>query len=231
MQDQRGLSAERARQEVLASCCQAVIRRADCWGGVGRDGGGGGLLRAPLQEPLESRAEHSVLMISVCCVRVCIYLYVMMVWFHCGTRPHFMCMRSLINTYSFGNHAETKRTTSWWNTTFLGSGEKFVVHDLCVCIFISINGCPLLRVCVQGVCLFTAVCVHLGWVNAEHKFRVWVTILGHMSCHFHLLHKNIPNVMISMTDIQSVNYVYIKERPKDMNLFVCLQPSTHPCLY
>ncbi len=44
--------------------------------GLGVVGGG---LRAPLQEPLESRAEHSVLMISVCCVRVCIYLYVMMV--------------------------------------------------------------------------------------------------------------------------------------------------------
>ncbi len=35
----------------------------------------------------------------------------------------------------------------------------------------SINGCPLL-------------CVHFGWVNAEHEFRVWVTILGHMSRHF-----------------------------------------------
>ncbi len=49
----------------------------------------------------------------------------------------------------------------------------------------SINGCPLLRVCVHGVCLFTAVCVHFGWVNAEHEFRVWVTILGRMSHHFH----------------------------------------------
>ncbi len=27
----------------------------------------------------------------------------------------------------------------------------------------SINGCPLLRVCVHGVCVFTAVCVHFGW--------------------------------------------------------------------
>ncbi len=38
-------------------------------------------------------------------------------------------------------------------------------------------GCPLLRVCVHGVC----VCA-LG-LNAEHKFRVWVTILGHASLH------------------------------------------------
>ncbi len=34
------------------------------------------------------------------------------------------------------------------------------------------------------MCVFTAVCVHLGWVNAEHEFRVWVTILGRMSRHF-----------------------------------------------
>ncbi len=45
-------------------------------------------------------------------------------------------------------------------------------------------GCPLLRVCVHGVCVFTAVCVHLDGLNAEHKFQIWVTILGHTSCHF-----------------------------------------------
>ncbi len=28
-------------------------------------------------------------------------------------------------------------------------------------------------------CMFTTVCVHLDGLNAEHKFRVWVTILGH----------------------------------------------------
>ncbi len=41
-------------------------------------------------------------------------------------------------------------------------------------------GCPLLRVCVHSVC----VCVHMDGLNAEHKFRVWVTILGHTSLHF-----------------------------------------------
>ncbi len=51
----------------------------------------------------------------------------------------------------------------------------------------SINGCPLLRVCVHGACvsvcsLLTAVCGHLDGLNAEHKFWVWVTILGHTSC-------------------------------------------------
>ncbi len=39
-------------------------------------------------------------------------------------------------------------------------------------------------VCSWCVCVFTAVCVHLDGLNAEHKFRVWVTILGHMSLHF-----------------------------------------------
>ncbi len=32
-------------------------------------------------------------------------------------------------------------------------------------------GCPLLRVCVHGVCVFT-VCVYLDGLNAEHKFQV-----------------------------------------------------------
>ncbi len=40
-------------------------------------------------------------------------------------------------------------------------------------------GCPLLWVCVHGVCvcgsLLIAVCVHLDGLNAEHTFRVWVT--------------------------------------------------------
>ncbi len=50
----------------------------------------------------------------------------------------------------------------------------------------SINGCPLLRVCVHGVCVCSLLCVcNLDGINAEHKFRVWVTILGRMSRHFH----------------------------------------------
>ncbi len=40
-------------------------------------------------------------------------------------------------------------------------------------------GCPLLRVCVHSVY------VHLDGLNAEHKFRVWVTKSGHTSLHFH----------------------------------------------
>ncbi len=46
----------------------------------------------------------------------------------------------------------------------------------------SINGSPLLRVRV-----FTAVCVHFGWVNAEHEFREWVTILACMSLSLYIL--------------------------------------------
>ncbi len=37
-------------------------------------------------------------------------------------------------------------------------------------------------------CVFTAVCVHLDGLNAENKFRVWVTILGHTH-HFPLYQK------------------------------------------
>ncbi len=39
--------------------------------------------------------------------------------------------------------------------------------------------------CVFTVCVFTAVFVRLYGLNAEHKFWVWVTILGHTSLHFH----------------------------------------------
>ncbi len=67
---------------------------------------------------------------------------------------------------------------------------------------------PLCWVCVHGVycvcvcvcvcvCMFTAVCVHFGWVIAEHKFRVWVTILGLMSRHFHLMYLNLIKCIFS----------------------------------
>ncbi len=39
----------------------------------------------------------------------------------------------------------------------------------------SIDGCPLLWVCVHGVCMFPAVCVHLGWV----KCRARIQSMGH----------------------------------------------------
>ncbi len=43
------------------------------------------------------------------------------------------------------------------------------------------HGCPLLRVCVH-----CCVCVHLDGLNAEDKFRVWVTILGHTPLPFNV---------------------------------------------
>ncbi len=42
------------------------------------------------------------------------------------------------------------------------------------------------RVCVHGVCVFTVCVCTLDGLKAEHKFRVWVTILDHMSRHFHI---------------------------------------------
>ncbi len=48
----------------------------------------------------------------------------------------------------------------------------------------SMNGCPLLQgVFTVCVCVCVCVCVHLDGLNAEHTFRVWVTILGRMSSH------------------------------------------------
>ncbi len=43
-------------------------------------------------------------------------------------------------------------------------------------------------VCSRCVCVFTAVCVHFGLVNADHEFWVWVTLLrcmslSHVGCH------------------------------------------------
>ncbi len=41
-------------------------------------------------------------------------------------------------------------------------------------------------VCSQCVCsLLTAVCVHLDGLNAEHQFRVWVTILDNTSHYYY----------------------------------------------
>ncbi len=46
-------------------------------------------------------------------------------------------------------------------------------------------GCPLLQVCSLCVCVHYFVCVHMDWLNAEHTFQVWVSILGHTSLLFH----------------------------------------------
>ncbi len=43
---------------------------------------------------------------------------------------------------------------------------------MCVCVCVSVYVCECVCVCV---CVST-----LDGLNAEHKFRVWVTILGHI---------------------------------------------------
>ncbi len=35
------------------------------------------------------------------------------------------------------------------------------------------------------VCVCVRACAHLNGLNAEHKFRIWVTTLGITSLHFH----------------------------------------------
>ncbi len=55
----------------------------------------------------------------------------------------------------------------------------------------------------RKVCVHCCVCA-LGWVNAEHKFWVWVTILGCMSLHFHSLfwlNPNFPFTFIQRMDL------------------------------
>ncbi len=50
-------------------------------------------------------------------------------------------------------------------------------HGVCVCVCV----CSLLRVRFHGLCVCVCVCVHVDGLNAEHKFRVWVTIHGRLS--------------------------------------------------
>ncbi len=47
-------------------------------------------------------------------------------------------------------------------------------------------GCPLLQVCVHGVCVFTAVCVHFGWVKCRYKYRSPYLAVCHVTCHYAL---------------------------------------------
>ncbi len=82
-------------------------------------------------------------------------------------------------------------------STFNTTTEVPLSTEVCVCVcahcsrcVFTVCVCALLCVCVHCcVCVFTAVCVcsllcvcvHLDGLNAEHEFRVWVTILGRMS--------------------------------------------------
>ncbi len=56
-----------------------------------------------------------------------------------------------------------------------------VCVSLCVCVCVDVCVCLCVCVCV---CVCVSVCEQLDGLNAEHKFRVWVTISGHTSLHF-----------------------------------------------
>ncbi len=63
----------------------------------------------------------------------------------------------------------------------------------------SINGCLLLRVCVHGVCVcvFTAVCVHLGWVKCRALIpsmgnHTWPHVTSLSLFHFHFQWESSP---------------------------------------
>ncbi len=43
------------------------------------------------------------------------------------------------------------------------------------------TGCPLLRVCVHGLCVFTAVCVHFGWVKCRAQIPSTFKLLQRIS--------------------------------------------------
>ncbi len=42
--------------------------------------------------------------------------------------------------------------------------------SLCVCVCVCVSVCVCVCVCARA---------HLYGLNVEHKFRIWVTILGH----------------------------------------------------
>ncbi len=99
----------------------------------------------------------------------------------------------------------------------------------------SINGCPLLWVCVHSVCVCVCVC-SLLWVctldglNAEHEFRVWVTILATHHFRFHCsVHTQISNLLewkvhySFLFNSRKVQVVTIKFRVTipDTGMFLC----------
>ncbi len=66
----------------------------------------------------------------------------------------------------------------------------------------SINGCPQLQVCVHGVCVFTAVCVHFGWV----KCRAQIPSMGHHTW---------PHV----TSLSLIEFAFVEVSLSDAKLF------------
>ncbi len=75
----------------------------------------------------------------------------------------------ILNEQKSVRNAAIHRKNNWWKHTVI-----FITNKICTAKT-SINGCPLLRVCVHGVCVFTAVCVHFGWV----KCRAQILSMGY----------------------------------------------------
>ncbi len=63
-----------------------------------------------------------------------------------------------------------------------GVGEWALVHGVLGVHGVGVGGCVFTVWVGVGVCSLLCVCT-LGGLNAEHKFRVGVTILGRMSLH------------------------------------------------
>ncbi len=78
---------------------------------------------------------------------------------------------------------------------FLKNSAQFNGSLLCVCVCV--------RACVRA-CACT-----LDGLNAEHKFWVWVTILGPMSRHFHRFCKGFTNFQAALYEI----YIYSSGGP------------------
>ncbi len=108
-------------------------------------------------------------------------------WKSLGTKTFFK-ISSFVFPQNKSQVWNNMRLSKWWQFSILVELEQGTEPQLLPGRH-NINGCPLLRVGVHGVCVcvcsLLCVCT-LDGLNAEHKFRVWVTILGRMSCHFHL---------------------------------------------
>ncbi len=112
----------------------------------------------------------------------------------------------------------------------------------------SINGCPLLRVCVNGVCVFRKIRLYLSEQAAQLlvqalvlsrldfcnallaglpactikplQFRVWVTILGRMS--LSLFHFHVIQFNLWLSERALYLYVCISEEEAvSCDMFIC----------
>ncbi len=60
----------------------------------------------------------------------------------------------------------------------------------------------LLRVCVHGVCVFTAVCVHFGWINC----RAQILSMGNHTW------PHVTSLSLSLSLVHSRNYKSLDEK-------------------